>query len=149
MNKLFPAFFVIFLVAGACLDEPDCYLLNNNVVGIAFKQLADPAKDAEVDLKAMGSLTPPLLFFTDTSLTRLTLPLNYLEDETIYFFVTGSDTSLLRLGYRSQAQFVSEDCGERYFLTQLRVVEHDFDSVRLITDFPARQGGTLHLQIFR
>jgi len=141
-------FLFSLLVTAACLDEPDCYNLNNYVVGISFKKLTDSNTDT-VALVRMGTLEPPLLFLLDTTLSRLNLPLNYFEDETAFFFQTEDTTRTLRLGYISQAQFVSENCGEKFVLSAMRVLEHSFDSVRLVTDTPTSTAGTIHLEIFQ
>lgn len=156
MRNTFAVFIVLIFVSGACLDEPDCYLLNNSVVGIAFKKLTEPNADSALTVTALGTSDPPLLFWSaefsenaDTAFSRLNLPLHYFQDEIVYLFQEEDTLRFLRLGYKSQAQFVSEDCGERYVLSDLRVLEHNFDSVRLIVDVPSRQSGTIHLQIFR
>src|SRR5690606_4564746 len=94
MKKTLAGFFALLLIASGCLDEPDCYLLNNNVVGIAFKKLTEPNADTALNVTAFGTVEPPLLFWLgeppapepDTSFTRLTLPLRYFNDETTFFF---------------------------------------------------------------
>lgn len=138
----------MLFVTVACLDEPDCYNLNNYVVGVSFKKIEDSTTDT-VFVSEFGTIEPPLLFLADTSFSRLNLPLNYFQDETAFFFADPDTLRILRLGYTSQAQFVSENCGEKFVLSQLRVLEHSFDSVRLIIDVPTAQGGTIHLEIFQ
>ena len=138
----------MLFVTAACLDEPDCYNLNNYVIGVSFKKIEDSTTDT-VSVSAFGTIEPPLLFLTDTSFSRLNLPLNYFQDETAFFFEDPETTRILRLGYTSQAQFVSENCGEKFVLSKLRVLEHSFDSVRLIIDVPTAQAGTIHLEIFQ
>jgi len=139
-------FFAIMTVA--CLDEPDCYHLNNYVVGISFKKLEDSSADTLV-LSAMGTVEPPLLFYTDTTFTKMFLPLNYFTDETEFFFETPDAIRFLRLGYLSKAQFVSENCGEKFVLSEMRVLEHSFDSVRMVIDVPTSEAGAIHLEIFQ
>ena len=56
------AWFLSFLLMTAgCLDEPDCYLLNNNIIGVSFKKLENSTADT-VAITAMGTVEPPLLF---------------------------------------------------------------------------------------
>ena len=59
-------FFVLILVvvAAACLDEPDCYQLNNQFVGLAFRKLADSTADT-IELTAFGTIDPDILFFEE------------------------------------------------------------------------------------
>lgn len=141
-------FVFLLLIMTGCLDEPDCYLLNNNIIGISFKKIEDSRADT-VAITRFGTLEPPLLFSNDTTLTRIYLPLNYFQDETAYFFEDSEGPQILRLGYVSQAQFVSEDCGEKFVLSTLRVLEHSFDSVRLVTDTPTREGSAINIEIFQ
>jgi hypothetical protein len=143
------AWFLFFLMlAAACLDEPDCFHLNNDFIGITFKKLADSRIDT-VGYALIGTVQPPLIFYGDTAISRLTLPLNYFEDETTFFFESEDTVRVLRLGYISQAQFVSENCGEKFVLSRLRVLEHSFDSVRLVRDVPTAEVGATHIEIFQ
>jgi hypothetical protein len=143
------AWLVVFIViAAACLDEPDCFNLNNDVIGISFKKLEDSRTDT-VSFVAYGVLQPALVAGLDTAVSRVYMPLNYFEDETAYVFETTDARHLLRLGYVSQAQFVSENCGEKFVLSELRVLETSFDSVRLVTDTPTSDAGTIHIEIFQ
>jgi hypothetical protein len=139
---------IFTIMTAACLDEPDCYLLNNQIIGISFKKLTDSSSDT-VSVTGFGTVDPPLLFSGDTTLSRLFVPLNYFQDETSYFFADADGVDTLRLGYISQAQFVSENCGEKFVLSELRVLKHTFDSVRLITDTPTREATTTHIEIFQ
>jgi len=142
-------FLVLVMVAAACLDEPDCYLLNNYVIGISFKKIENSTADT-VSLTAYGPLEPPLAFYLgDTAISRVFLPLNYFQEETSYVFQNGDSVDLLQLEYLSQAQFVSEDCGEKFVLSNLRVADHTFDSVRLVVDVPTREGNTINIEIFQ
>lgn len=139
---------IIAMMATACLDEPDCYQLNNYIVGISFKKLVDSSQDT-VAFLSLGTVEPLQQFYRDTTLTRLFLSLNYFVDETTFFFETADSVRLLRLGYVSQAQFVSEDCGEKFVLSKLRVLEHSFDSVRLVLDTPTKEAGVTQIEIFQ
>jgi hypothetical protein len=139
---------VFIVIAAACLDEPDCFNLNNDVIGISFKKLQDSRTDT-VSLEAYGVLEPELFAGFDTTISRVYMPLNYFEDETTYFFKTSDVRHLLRVGYISQAQFVSENCGEKFVLSRLRILGASFDSVRLVTDVPTSEAGTIHIEIFQ
>src|SRR5688500_4340314 len=140
---------IIILLTAGCLDEPDCFHLNNDLVGIAFKKLADSKADTVCFLGA-GTEEPALVFYADTIVSRLTFPLNYFENETTLIFQDSTQTvRSLRLGYTSQAQFVSENCGEKFVLTDLRILEHSFDSVRLLRDAPSSEFGAIHIEIYQ
>ena len=148
MVKTSAWFLVFLLLAAACLDEPDCFSLNNDLIGISFKKLADRSIDT-VEFTRIRVIEPPLLFSEDT-VSSVTLALNYFENETTFFFESEDTTRMLRLGYISQLQFVSEDCGEKFVLSRLRVLEHSFDSVRLVSDVPTRDGAAAtQIEIFQ
>jgi hypothetical protein len=134
--------------ASACLDEPDCYRLNNYWVGISFKKIADSTADT-VNFTMIRIVEPPLQVTGDTTLRGIVVALNYFENETTFLFDSAETTKMLRLGYNSQVQFVSENCGERFVLSNLRILEHSFDSVRVLLTDPARDGQATHLEIYQ
>lgn len=138
---------VFFLLASACLDEPDCFSLNNYVIGISFRKLTDSSADT-VGFTGIRVTEPPIIFAGDT-VSKVYLPLNYFEDETTFLFDNPDGTQVLRLGYTSLAQFVSENCGERFVLSDLKVLEYAFDSVRVVNTIPSRDPGTTHIEIFQ
>ena len=149
MVKQSACFLILLLLACACLDEPDCFHLNNDLVGVSFKKLADSKTDTVYYFQA-GTDDPRLVFYGDTTVSRLTFPLNYFENETTLLFEDSTHVvRSLRLGYTSQVQFVSENCGEKFVLTDLRVLEHSFDSVRLLRDAPSSEFGAIHIEIYQ
>lgn len=140
-------FFMFTMVR--CLDEPDCFNLNNYIIGISFKKIATSGADTVI-FNNIRTEEPPIIFSDSAALSRIYLPLNFFMDETTFYFQSGDTTRVLHLGYTSQAQFVSESCGERFVLSNLRVLEHSFDSVRLVRDVPSRADQTaIHIEIFR
>jgi hypothetical protein len=140
-------FFMLMMVS--CLDEPDCYSLNNYFVGVSFKKVATSGADTVV-FQNIRTEEPPLLFADSGAISRITLEVNYFIDETTFYFQEADTTRMLKLGYTSQPQFVSENCGGRFVLSNLRVLEHSFDSVRLVHDVPSHTAdGTMHIEIFR
>lgn len=142
--------FVFFaLLASSCLDEPECFSLNNNIVGISFRRLSTGGADT-VFFKAIRAEGTDSVFVENAVLTNINLPLNYYQNQTIYRFEGLTLNHTLQLDYTAKAQFVSVDCGERFILSQLRPSSETFDSLRLIGDTPkrARQNGT-NLEIYR
>lgn len=124
------------IIAVSCLDEPDCFQLNNNVFVLNFKILGGGTDAYPVN----GVQTPraDLVFLPETVLSsNVALPLDPLNDNMEYVFM-GRDgrASTLSLAYKVQVQFVSADCGERYVFTELDVPSSDFDSIRIINSIP-------------
>jgi hypothetical protein len=140
-------FFVI--LASSCLDEPDCFSLNNNMIGIAFRKISDGQADT-VFFKNIRVDGTDGAYSGGTLLTAIDLPLNYYQNETAYHFEGLATTYDLHFGYTAKTQFVSEDCGERFVLSDLVVTAPAFDSLRLMARTPKRerQAGT-HLYIYR
>lgn len=143
--------FLVFLVATAsCLDEPECFSLNNNIIGVSFKKMSS----RQADTLFLISLTAPGQ--TDSifvgaegpeALTGLDLPLNFYEDTTDFVFAAYEGIYPFQAVYNTKAQFVSEECGERYVLSNLRI-NTTFDSVRILNDSPKhgyQQGNTLEV----
>lgn len=146
------AWFLFFaLLAVACLDEPDCFNLNNNIIGISFRKLADNKADtvAIVDITINGTDS---VFHPFRLVTGVELPLNFYATESdISFRRLNRDVvvdNTLLLSYLSQIQLVSEDCGERFLVSNLNVVDSDFDSVRVVNASPGNTAST-NLIVYR
>jgi hypothetical protein len=142
-------FLICVLLTASCLDEPECFSLNNNIVGISFKKMSNRQEDTVyfVSITAEGSDS---LFVEFDGLTRLDLPLNYFRDITDFTFTRFDQPMDLRFVYDSKAQFVSADCGERYVLSDLRASSSTFDSLRILNASPKsdNQTGTT-LEVYR
>lgn len=136
------------LLALSCLDEPDCYNLNNSVIGISFRKMADNRADTVILLGITVNGTDSL-FYPNRLATGVELPLDVLSSESdITFQFAGPDGPVARnlhATYTSKVQFVSEDCGERFIISGLQVEDHDFDSVRLVNDQPGREPTTNYI----
>src|SRR5690606_23043742 len=141
--------FIFLLFLGvSCLDDPDCFRLTNNFIGVAFRVMGS----GKLDTVALFGIESKGLRFpvADTALaTGVELELNIFENQTEFTFIRPGQTNHLTLGYQLQTQFVSDDCGPRYLLSNLQMIESDFaDSVRIVTKTPSRRGGR-HVEIFR
>jgi hypothetical protein len=134
-------------MATACLDEPDCFNLNNYIIGVSFRKLDTGIADT-VTFSSIRLAEPAIILKDDTT-SRTYVPLNYFENETTFLFDRPDRTDFLRLGYTSQVQLVSEDCGERFVLSNLHVLESSFDSIRVISSNPAKEAGTNNIEIFQ
>jgi len=133
-------FFLILMVS--CLDDPDCFQLQNNIIGITFRVIGTGQADSTL-LKGVGD--PPVTIF------RPSVPeiLNYFENQANLLFRGEKKDSHLSLGYKVKNQYVSEECGSRFVLSDLTVVEHDFDSVRIVNGTPAPVEGGTNVEIYR
>lgn len=137
------SWFILFLVMGvSCLDQPDCFRQNLNLVGISFRKMLGGQADTVYVLPVTSPGTQKDTYFlSDTVLAAsLSLPVDYLNKENITTFsivtvaVDGTQTPhTLQVNYSSKTQFVSEDCGERFLVSGLNIIKTDFDSVQLVS----------------
>jgi hypothetical protein len=139
-NLCWFTFLIILLVS--CLDDPDCFQLHNNVLGITFRVLGTGRADSTF-LKnpdtGDSSFLPYISFY-----------LNYFQEEERYVFHgRGEKENLLDIQYNVRNQFVSEDCGSRFVLSDLQILNYDFDSARVVNANPGKVPGGANIDIFR
>ena len=141
-------FIFIVTIAVSCLNEPDCYQLNNDTVVIDFKIIGGGS-----DVVQLTRIQSPdaQVYFTDTAST-VALPLNPKKEETLYILQGTQGDNMLQFAYKRQLQFVSAECGERYYYQELSVLEHDYDSVRVVNTIPAPTplpSGSKNIEVYR
>jgi hypothetical protein len=142
-------FFVFALMAISCLDQPDCFSLNNNIVGIGFKKLSNKTSDT-LTLRSVIAAGTDSIFLTDMRITGKNLPLNIYGDSTTFYFEGLDKVYDLTLKYSSKSQFVSEDCGGRFVITGLQAFSKTFDSVRVAASTPkSRDIAGTNIEVFR
>lgn len=153
MKKL--AWFLFLLIFTlSCLNEPDCYQLNNSSVILSFKILGAGTNGASVgdQFLSYGIKSPATdgdtVFYAGEAFSSAELPLNPLEEQTTFFFDGVYGDNKIQIGYKRQVQFVSEDCGERYIYADLKILEYDFDSVRIVNPTPTAPAST-NIEIYR
>jgi hypothetical protein len=142
------AFFLIMAVS--CLDEPDCYRQNLNLMGISFKKMYDGKADTVVIFKAYsGDAVMNTLFYDSTkgATTALSLPLDYLKNNTS-FTIEGDKVYTLQVSHKSKTQFVSEDCGSRFILSDLGLISNNFDSIRIVSTSLANPAH-INIEVYR
>ena len=152
-------FLFTILFAFSCLDEPECYLLNNNLVGIYFRVMGSGGLDSVALRKVLVNgkvLQTQRSGFIDvfdkdhdTLVSSIQLPVDYFNEETLFEFGDKDAIRELALGYRVRVQYVSEECGPRYILSDLNEVSTSFDSLRYVDRTPARDASSRHIEVFR
>ncbi|MEJ7643401.1 MAG: DUF6452 family protein [Chryseolinea sp.] len=140
------AWFVFFLIiAVSCLNEPDCYQLNNNYIILNFRILGGGA-DAFV-INTVKSPGIEQVLFADSITGGAALPLDPMANDTEFVF-EGEGENKFKVSYLKQVQFVSSDCGERYTFSNLEIEDHSFDSIRVINTTPTRPAST-NYEVYR
>jgi hypothetical protein len=133
------AFFVIF--SASCLDDPDCYQLHNDVIGVTFRVIGTGQGDSVL-------LRNFITQGEDAVITSFNATLNYFEEQGAINFQGEKENHFLEFGYTVKNQFVSEDCGSSFILSDLHVRKHNFDSVRVVSSTPTKGAGT-NIEIYR
>lgn len=133
-------------IAISCLDNPDCFRLDNGEFGINFRVMGFGADEKTLTNAEIAGTN---IVVVSTIASSIGLPLDPLNDTLKYIFnwTDGRKDSLL-LKYTSQIQFVSDDCGERHVFDGLTVVENTFDSVSIFSTKPTNPS-SVNIQIFR
>ncbi|HEY3405821.1 MAG TPA: DUF6452 family protein [Ohtaekwangia sp.] len=130
------SWFVILLFAVSCLDDPDCFQLNNNIIGISFRVLGSTKPDTLLVVGVEMSGTDSI-FLEPAKYINAALPLNFTTSSTnVIFHQLGGLSNSMNLGYLARTQFVSDDCGSRFVLSDLQILGSDFDSVRVLDPQP-------------
>src|SRR5688572_14463710 len=117
------AFFLIFFAS--CLDDPDCYQLHNDIVGVTFR--------------VMGTGKGDSVFVKNAETQNFdhkpsySYQLNYFVEAATIPFIGKDKTNFLSFAYTVKNQFISEDCGSAFVLSGLNIFQHDFDSARVIS----------------
>lgn len=150
--------FALFFAA-SCLDDPDCFQLNNDVVGITFRALGSSTPDT-LSVKAVSinglyvSIAKSKLPYTsrtpgDTLLTYFGFLADRFIDYSNLRINSRGVEKEIDLNYKVQVQFVSQECGPRYVLSDLKAVDHNFDSVAIVNGSPGRNSSSVNVIIYR
>ncbi|HEY5748272.1 MAG TPA: DUF6452 family protein [Chryseolinea sp.] len=133
-------------IAISCLDNPDCFRLNNGEFGINFRVMGFGADNSVLN---SATILGTNIIVKSEIPSSIGLPLDPLADSLHYDFTwAGDSTSFLSLGYTSQIQFVSDDCGERHVFGGLTVLYHSFDSISVYSTTPTNPS-SVNIQVFR
>jgi len=129
---------LVLVTMFACLDDPECLRTSDSALYVNFTRLSDGKPDTIVvyNIDSGGDSifyrnNPDVL---DTLRGKATLAVNPFANETVFTFSYETGTKMLRVGYKTQTRFISEDCGSEEMLYDLSILETDFDSVRVVTN---------------
>jgi hypothetical protein len=147
------SWFVFFsITAISCLDQPDCFQLNNNVAVVGFKIIG-----GGTDVVSLTQVTSPGasdVIAKKGDVSSVNLSLNPYANEISYAFEgtfkpNGEHVvNQLNFSYLALVQFVSEDCGERHVFNDMKVISSNFDSVRILNTVPTNPP-TSNFDIYR
>lgn len=137
--------FVVFIsciLLSACYEDPDCINLRNDILGITFKKVST-GEDETVEIISIILSGSDSVFNASKAAAKVYLPLNVNGTTQTIDFNFSKGSFMMVVEYKSQAQFESVDCGPRFVLTDLKVKEHTFDSLKVTSNVPfASASGT-------
>jgi hypothetical protein len=143
-------FLLSLLSAFSCLDDPDCYLLNNDVIGISFNVLGSSAADS-LTFSSL-SVNGRLLWYNagkDTTVAYLPIPADRFRSGAIIEMNSRGVMKTIDLKYTIKTQFVSEECGPRYIYSDLDLNSHNFERLDIVNNTPGRDASALNIRIYR
>jgi hypothetical protein len=148
MKKLFWIMLLFLVIAGSCLDEPECLNMSNAHIGISFKKMFDGKADT-IAFIGIQSLASDSIFYAFTRATAVQLPLNQFATQTQYTLVGAYSENSLTMNYENKSVgFISEDCGTRYLLSNLEFADYDFDSLKILTN-TLTSSKQINLEVYR
>lgn len=140
---------IIFLglMAFACLEEPDCLRSGDSLLVINFKKLSDGKADTVAVYKIVGEGADSVFYLQQPvdALDLISKPnvrVNPFANETLFTFYFETGEKTLRIGYKTEAQFISEECGSEQVYYDLAIIETQFDSVRVVNNRLSTSGAT-------
>jgi hypothetical protein len=144
---------ILAVFASSCLETAECIKNGDTALVISFKKLSDGLADTVIlyNISAVGSdsvfykyLEPDKL---DTLEGSALLAVNPYAEETLFTFLYEARQVTLKVGYKNEVQFISEECGSDRVQTDLTILETQFDSVRVVNNVLTRNR-TTNIEIF-
>jgi hypothetical protein len=131
---------IIFLtvMAFSCLEDPECIRNGDTALVINFKKLSDGKADTVVLYKIAAGAADSIFYqqtpvdIRDTLNGSALLSVNPFANETLFTFYFESEEKILRVGYKTEARFISDECGSEQLQYDLEILETQFDSVRVV-----------------
>jgi hypothetical protein len=138
-------FLFLSVFAFSCLDDPDCFRLNNDLIGVSFGVLGSSAADS----LRIEALTINGVSYQPDTVTSLVFPADRFGNAVHLEITSRGQQKIIDLDYEVKVQFVSEECGPKYILSNLRNTNHNFDSLLVVNSTPGRDASTQNIKIFR
>lgn len=127
--------FISIVLLSSCYADPDCISLRNDILGITFKKIGTGEEDV-VEINSITMSGSDSVFNAATASSKVYLPLNVNQSEQTIEFNLAKGAFTMVVGYLSQPQFEAVECGPRFVMTDINVIEHTFDSVKVTGSVP-------------
>lgn len=148
---------IIFLLVlgGSCLDNDICLRGSDNALVIEFKKFVEgeAVTDTVTFLNIEAAGTNAVFYLQDPDVLdtledETVVTINPYEEETLFTFNDfRGQTKTLRVGYKTEVRFVSEECGSERLQYNLKILETTFDSVRVVRT-SLNKGRSTNIEIY-
>lgn len=128
MKFLFPAVFL--LVFSSCLTDPDCLRTSGSNVRIAFQTAA--GKDSVVAFDSVWVSGTDSVFYKNTDLSLMSLPVNPASSTTRYYFFHDMAVDSLQVRYLAEHRIISPACGAFIYYNHLTIDAGTFSDATVV-----------------
>lgn len=140
------------------MDNDICLRGADNALVIEFKKFSEgvAVTDSAIFLNIEAEGTNGVFYLNDPTdvldtLDAVIVTVNPYAEETLFTFNQyGGDavvSKTLRVGYKTEVRFVSEECGSERLQYDLKVLETTFDSVRVVSN-SLNKGQSTNIEIY-
>ncbi len=143
----FIAFFIVACLLGSCYADPDCISLRNDILGVSFRQKSTN-EASTVEIIGITISNADSVFSAGASVAQVYLPLDVNGSQQTINFNLATGSYSMEVQYLSQPQFESLDCGPRFIMSDLKVVEHSFDSVFVSGSIPLTESSGTNIVVY-
>jgi hypothetical protein len=151
---------IIFLVVlgGSCLDNDVCLRGADNALVIEFKTFVEGEAVADSLVRFLNVKAGTNVFFyrqtpdvmdTLEEEDKAVVTIDPYGQETEFTFnnFEGTTTKILKVGYKTEVRFVSEECGSERLQYDIKILETTFDSVRVVRN-SLNKGRSTNIEIY-
>lgn len=147
---------ILMLLASSC--EPECEDTRTNLLKIQFYKSSTLLRDTLAFAQITGidnplTVSDSILYTQQDVLSIFTLPISPTEEQVRFRFEkleSNGSTSIknITFAYQLKWQVIKPNCGLNALITNLRVLESDFDSTSVIQNELTNNPDEINVQIF-
>jgi len=116
-----------FYILFSC-DTTDCITFSTRVVVIEFLDSATNSSK-NVDFEFITAIESPVIFYSDTTVSKCYLPVNTEKEETTFLFVNQDNTiDTLHIEYDKTVRLISRDCGYEFQFKNIEIVNTTYEN---------------------
>lgn len=152
MESIIKKSLVILLIAGIFACDVDSNCGSINVDYVTFRTVTLNANLEEQDVAVIfDSIVSPQtdsIFFSQDTLNTFQLPLSPVEDQTDFFFYSGTHGDTIRFTYEKANRVDSPECGIDLEFIGIDTAYQTFDSLVIVNDTLKRTINAPNIKLF-